>query len=134
MATKNKKAGFGERLMQRQPLLNREPEFLAKCNAFMSANNPKQGELIIGENGIEFRAILGNGFLQIPWRNIKLVRAQIVFFGKYVRGFFIDTDDDKHFNLVVSHAREALRIISMHLPREKMAQTATLMNKKQKQK
>jgi hypothetical protein len=121
-----------QRLLQKQPLLNAEPEFLEKCNVFLSANSPKQGELIMGENGIEFRPIFGNGFIQIPWKNIKLVRAQVLMFGKYFRGFFIDTDQGQTFNFVVSNSKEGLRVMADHLPRAQLTQVATLLNRQTK--
>jgi hypothetical protein len=106
---------------------NPEIAFATKANSFASVNDPKNGIMTIGNSGVEFRPYT-TGFIQIPWKSVKQVRVQIVFFGKYVRGFYIDTNDGKVFNFVVSKARLAVKGISMFLPREKIKQAGTILN------
>jgi hypothetical protein len=125
MAKKKTKSQFETE--QSYSLFNPEIAFATKANSFVSVNNPKNGIMTIGNSGIEFRPYT-TGFIQIPWDSIKQVRVQIVFFGKYVRGFYIDTNDGRVFNFVVSKARLAVKGISQFLPREKIKQAGTILN------
>lgn len=103
-------------------LLNKKVEYIAKANTFLNPLDPKTGILAMGDQGIEFRTDNGKGFIQIPWHMVKLVRVQILFWGKYVRGFFIDSQDGNSFNFVASQARDALPVLQKHLGREKLVQ------------
>lgn len=103
-------------------LLNKDVAYIAKANAFLNPLDPKAGILAMGEQGIEFRTQSGQGFIQIPWHTVKQVRVQILFWGKYVRGFFIETQDGNSFNFVAGQAREALPVLQQHLGRDKLVQ------------
>lgn len=103
-------------------MLNKEVEYITKANTFINPLDPKSGILALGDQGLEFRTANGQGFIQIPWHTVKVVRVQILFWGKYIRGFFIETTDNNSFNFVVSRAKEALPVMKKHLGREKLVQ------------
>lgn len=105
--------------------LNAKIEYAIKANSFLSASDPKPGMMGFGDGGIEFRTNAGSGYIQIPWENVKLVRAQ-VYMKKHVRGFFIDTDDGRSFNFVASDAIPALRVMRDHLGSAKLVKAKTL--------
>lgn len=102
--------------------LNTTVDYAIKANSFLNPINPKTGVLAIGNNGVEFRASNGAGYIQIPWQNIVQVRAQIMFRGKYIRSFDIVTDDNQTLNFVISDAKEALKAMRKYLDRDQMVQ------------
>lgn len=103
---------------ENQQMLNKKLEFMTRANSNLNAFAPKSGLFLIGENGIEFRAEKNPGFIQIPWTSIETIRVQMFFKGKYVRGFFIETNEAQTFEFIVSDAKEALRTMRNHLERK----------------
>lgn len=94
--------------------LNREIELSVRANSMYVSVMPKTGVLAIGENGVEFQAD-SQGYIQIPWKEIVHVEAQLMFFDKYVRGCFIETKSGT-FNFVVSKGKLVLQTMAKHLP------------------
>ncbi|KRO16279.1 DUF956 family protein [Lacticaseibacillus saniviri] len=106
--------------------LNREVEYAIKVNSMLNPNDPKPGVMALGDAGIEYRANNGVGFIQIPWENIKLVRAQVMW-KNHIRGFYIDLDDSRTINFVASDAIPALKVMREHLGSAKLVRTKTIV-------
>lgn len=97
--------------------LNATPELTISANSFANQFSPRPGELIFGERGIEFRALSGIGYIQIPWANITKVQVDIV--GRqHVRALLISTDETQPLEFVVSHGAEAVRCIASHIGKD----------------
>ena len=111
--------------MEDQTLLNNEVAFMTRGNSKLNPLAPQSGIVILGNNGFEFRSEKSPGFIQIPWSSIVEVRVQMFFKGKYVRGFFIRTDEEQDFEFIVSEAKEALRYMRKHLNREQFVRQAS---------
>lgn len=109
--------------------LNIEVTFVSKANAMINPIDPKSGLLMVGDKGVEFREENGPGFIQIPWVNITRIRVQMFFKGRYVRGFYFETDEGQLLEFVVDEAKDSLRAMRKYLPREKfVAQQSNLAN------
>lgn len=104
--------------MEEAPFLNTDVDFMTRANSMLNPLDPKSGLLLIGNQGIEFRAEKGPGYIQIPWQSITQVRVQMFFKGLYVRGFFIETNESQLLEFIVSDAKKALRAMKSHLKRE----------------
>lgn len=100
-------------------MLNNELDFMTRANSKLNPLSPKSGLILIGNNGFEFREEKGPGYIQIPWPTIVQVRVQMFFGGRYVRGFFIQTDDEQLLEFIVSDAKETLKSMRKYLDREK---------------
>lgn len=94
--------------------LNRKVELEIRANSMYTSMNPKPGVIFIGDRGLEFRGE-GQGYIQIPWKEMTGIRAQIFFGNHYVRGFFVDTKSGS-FNFVVTKGKKALQVMGQHLP------------------
>lgn len=99
-------------------MMNSEIDFLTRANSKLNPVDPKSGIFIIGNKGIEFRAEKTKGFIQIPWSSIISIRVQLFFAGKYVRGFFIETNENQHLEFIVSDAKTALQQMRKYLHRD----------------
>lgn len=115
-------------------MLNNQIEFMTRANSMLNPIDPKTGILLLGNNGIEFRAEKGPGFIQIPWNTIVEVRVQIFFKGKYVRGFFIETNEGQLLEFIVSDAKETLRKMQPHLKREQFVRNPSNLSEMFKRK
>lgn len=100
-------------------MLNSDIDFLTRANSKLNPLDPKTGILLVGNNGVEFRAEKSPGFIQIPWQSIVQVRVQMFFKGRYIRGFFIETDEDQLLEFIVSDAKSVLRSMRKYLDRER---------------
>jgi hypothetical protein len=101
-----------------EKMLNNELDFMTRANSKLNPLSPKSGLIFIGNNGIEFREEKGPGFIQMPWSTIVQVRVQMFFGGRYVRGFFIQTEEDQLLEFIVSDAKEALKKMRKYLDRD----------------
>lgn len=99
-------------------MLNNELDFMTRANSKLNPLSPKSGLIFIGNNGVEFREEKGPGFIQMPWDTILQVRVQMFFGGRYVRGFFIQTNEEQLLEFIVSDAKEALKHMRNYLDRE----------------
>lgn len=100
--------------------LNESVDYMTRANSLYNPLLPKPGIFLVGDQGMEFIAKSGSGFIQIPWSAVKAVRAQLFFGGRYVRGFFVDTVDDQTLEFVVSDGKNCLRAMYKYLSREKL--------------
>ena len=98
--------------------MNTKADIIVDANAFVNPIFPKQGKLIVGDKGIEFRSTKDKGFIQVPWVNLKMVRADV--YDTYVRSIDIITDQDMKLNFVVSEGAELLRCINTYVGRDKI--------------
>ncbi|MGO2082531.1 DUF956 family protein [Vagococcus sp.] len=109
--------------------LNKTVDYAAKANAFLNPLLPKAGVMAIGNNGIEFRAGDGVGFIQVPWENVVQIRAQVYFKGKYIRGFEILTDKKQVLEFVTNDSKELLKAMRHYLKKEQMVVASSNIKK-----
>ncbi len=99
-------------------MLNSEIDFLTRANSKLNPVDPKSGILLLGNNGLEFRAEKSQGYIQMPWKSIATVHVQLFFGGRYVRGFFIETKENQSLEFIVSDAKTTLKKMRKYLGRE----------------
>lgn len=108
---------------------NTKVYFKTKANSFYRGLGASHGNILIGDKAFEFYNEKNTeDFIQIPWNEIVLVRAQIMFNDKYIRGFYIDTKQSGTFNFVVSNAGKALKIMRDYIGNEKIVRQKTLFS------
>lgn len=98
--------------------LNATVEYTTRANAMLNPIIPKSGIFLMGEKGIEFRSEKGPGFIQIPWTSVENIFVQMLFGGRYVRGFTIATDEGLLFEFVVNDAKDTLKYMRKYLERD----------------
>jgi hypothetical protein len=113
-----------------EPLLNSKTTFSTKTNSFYNKSDPRQGILYIGNNGIEFRELIHRGFIKLPWKNIRRIRVQLLFFNKVIRGFFVDTDSNQVFDFAVSKAKQTVQHIATYIGKDKIIRAGSTLNHK----
>ena len=73
--------------------LNTKAIYKTKANLFNGGFGYTNGDILIGDRAFEFYNHQNpESYLQIPWEEIKLVRAHVMFKGKFIRAYYIDTN------------------------------------------
>ncbi|WP_124059368.1 DUF956 family protein [Vaginisenegalia massiliensis] len=106
--------------------LNSRVDFNTKANLLMGGFGAKHGDILIGNQALEFyNSRNPEDFLQIPWQEIHLVRAQILFGNRYIRGFYLDTKANGTFNFVVKDAGKCLKQMQSYLKPDQLVRAKT---------
>ena len=103
--------------------------FNTKGNLLSGMLGNKNGDILVGDKAFEFyNSRNPEDYIQIPWEEIKLVRAQIFFNDKYIRGFFVDTKSAGTFNFVVKNAGKTLKTMRDFIGNEKIVRNKPLFS------
>ena len=103
--------------------------FNTKGNLLSGMLGNKNGDILVGDKAFEFyNSRNPEDYIQIPWEEIKLVRAQIFFNDKYIRGFFVDTKSAGTFNFVVKNAGKTLKTMRDFIGNEKIVRNKLLFS------
>ena len=103
--------------------------FNTKGNLLSGMLGNKNGDILVGDQAFElYNSRNPEDYVQIPWEEIKLVRAQIFFNDKYIRGFFVDTKSAGTFNFVVKNAGKTLKTMRDFIGNEKIVRNKLLFS------
>lgn len=104
--------------------LNSKVEALEKGTYFTSFS--AYGKVLAGDKGFEFyddRDV--RNYVQIPWDEIDLVVASLVFGGKWIPRFRIQTKRDGNFIFAAQNPKRVLKVVSNHIGGEKVVRALT---------
>lgn len=108
--------------------MNTKVVFKTKANCLTGTFGSKHGDILVGDKAFEFYNYRNsNDYIQIPWREIDKVRAQIYFKDRYIRGFFIDTKSAGTFNFVVKEAGKTLKEMREFIGNEKIVRNKPIL-------
>lgn len=109
--------------------MNSKVVYVTKANSFNGGFGSKNGDVLIGDKAFEFyNSRNPEDYIQIPWSEIKQIRAQLYFKDRYIRGFFIDTYADGTYNFVVKNAGKALKEMREFVGNEKIVRNVPIIS------
>ena len=86
--------------------LNTKAIYKTKANLFNGGLGFKNGDILIGDRAFEFYNHQNpESYLQIPWEEIKLVRAHVMFKGRFI----LIRNKLEHFSLFLQMLDELLK-------------------------
>ena len=89
--------------------LNSRADFVTTANWMSGGVMGRHGRILVGNKAFEFYNDRNPAdFVQIPWGEIRQVRAIMLMKRGFIRGFFIDTKSAGTYHFVVSKAEEQL--------------------------
>lgn len=92
-------------------------------NAFTS-----NGKIMVGDKAFEYYNNRNkNDFIQIPWTEIKLITA-LVIFGKRINRFAIHTKNNGDFIFASRDNKKTLRAISKYIASDKLRKSKTVLD------
>ena len=111
--------------------MNTKVIYTTKANSMTGSIGNKHGDIMVGDKAFEFYNHRNpEDYIQIPWKEIERVRAQMFFRDRYIRGFFIDTKNSGTYNFVVSEAGKSLKIMRDFIGNEKIVRSKPVLSLK----
>lgn len=108
--------------------INTKVEYVTDATSFMGPVS--YGKIMIGDRGFEFydeRDV--RKFIQIPWDEIDLVVASLVFGGRWIPRFMIKTKRNGEFIFAAKQAKPTLRAMRNHLDPKQLVRALTFSQK-----
>ena len=104
--------------------INTKSELVIEGTAFMGM--PAYGKIMIGDKGFEFFNEKNvRDFYQIPWNEVDWVIASVIFKGKWIPRFAINTKKNGTYTFAAKDPKRVLRAIRVHIPAERIVKSLT---------
>jgi len=82
---------------------------------------PEYGKIMIGDKGFEFyNSRNAHKFIQIPWEEVDYVIASVIFRGKWIPRYAIQTKQNGKFIFSSKNPKKVLRVIRNYVDPNKM--------------
>lgn len=83
----------------------------------------RYGKIIVGDNAFEFyNEKNAQDYIQIPWKEVDYVVANVLFKGKWIPRYAIETKKDGTFNFASKDTKKVLRAMRSYVSYERMVQ------------
>ena len=109
--------------------MNTKVLFTTKANSLSGMFGNKNGNILVGDKAFEFYNERNPAdFVQIPWGEIRQVRAIMLMKRGFIRGFFIDTKSAGTYHFVVSKAGQTLKAMRNYLAEEQLVRNKPIFS------
>lgn len=102
--------------------INTKVDLVIEGTSFLGLTD--YGKIMIGDRGFEFfndRDV--NKYIQIPWDEVNLVIASVMFKGKWIPRFAIETKKSGTYTFSSKKAKVVLRAINQYIDSDHMVQS-----------
>ena len=107
--------------------INSKVDLVKKATSFHDFNS--YGQIMVGNNGFEYyndRNV--KDFIQIPWSEVDLVIASVMFGGRSIPRFAIQTKSNGTFTFSSRDPKETLRAIRKYVPADHMVRSPSFFD------
>lgn len=102
--------------------LNTKIDLTVKATAFTGLT--EYGNIIIGDKAFEFyHQHDPRKYIQIPWNEVDFVIASVLFGGKWIPRYSIQTQKDGTFTFASKQPKQVLRAIRVYIDGQKMVRS-----------
>lgn len=102
--------------------LNSKVELVSKATSYFRM--AEYGKIMLGDKGFEFYNEKDvNKFIQIPWEEIDIVIASVMFGGKWIPRFAVRTKNSGTYTFSSQNTKKTLRVIRDHLSNEQVVRS-----------
>lgn len=102
--------------------LNSKIDLTTKGTVFVGVS--EYGEIMIGDNAFEFyhkRDV--RKYIQIPWQEVELVTASVLFKGRWIPRYSIKTKQSGTFTFASKDPKKVLKAIRVYVDSQKMVKS-----------
>ncbi|HAT54034.1 MAG TPA: DUF956 domain-containing protein [Lactobacillus sp.] len=104
--------------------LNTKVEYVTDATSYMGMGD--YGKIMVGDKAFEFYNDRdSNKFIQIPWEDVSLVIASVMFKGKVIPRFALQTMHNGTYKFSTRHPKVVLRAIREHVDPNDMVRSLT---------
>ncbi|MGX6961847.1 DUF956 family protein [Vagococcus xieshaowenii] len=107
--------------------LNTKVDLVTDATAYTGLTD--YGKIMIGDKGFEFyhdRDV--SKFIQIPWEEVDYVAASVMFKGKWIPRYAIQTKKNGMYTFSSKHPKKALRAMNVYIPADRMVHSLSFMD------
>lgn len=102
--------------------INTKVDLVIMANSYMGLTD--YGKIMIGDKGFEFyNERDARKFIQIPWEEIDVVIASIIFNGKWIPRYAIKTKQNGTYTFSSRDAKKVLRTIRKYIAPDKIVKS-----------
>lgn len=102
--------------------LNTKVDLVIKGTSFLGIS--EYGEIMIGDKAFEFyNSRDARKFIQIPWDEVDYVTASVLFGGKWIPRYAIQTKSNGTFTFASKEPKKVLRAIRVYIEGPKMVRS-----------
>ncbi|WP_407389902.1 DUF956 family protein [Carnobacterium jeotgali] len=107
--------------------INTKVDLVIDATAFTGLTD--YGKIMIGDNGFEFfNARDARKYIQIPWEEVDNVIASVMFKGKWIPRYAIETKKSGTFTFSSKNPKKVLRAIREYVDPSHMVQSLSFMD------
>ncbi|WP_283582385.1 DUF956 family protein [Ligilactobacillus hohenheimensis] len=104
--------------------LNTKVDLTMEATSFMGL--PTYGKIMIGDRAFEYYNEKNlDDFIQIPWKEVDVVVALLMFKGRWIPRFTIRTRKSGAFTFAARHPHEALRAVRKYVGGDRIVRSLT---------
>lgn len=102
--------------------LNTKVDLVIDATAYTGLTD--YGQLMVGDKGFEFyNSRDTRKYIQIPWEEVEYVIASVLFKGKWIPRYAIETKQNGTFTFASKEPKKVLRAIREYIPSDRMVQS-----------
>jgi hypothetical protein len=107
--------------------LNTQVDFITDATAFTGLTD--YGKIMIGDKGFEFyNSRDTRKFVQIPWEEVDYVIASVMFKGKWIPRYALQTKKNGTFTFSSKQPKKVLRQMQAYVAPERMVQSLSFFD------
>ena len=107
--------------------LNTKVDLVMDATAYTGLTD--YGKIMVGDKGFEFyhdRDV--SKFIQIPWEEVDYVAASVMFKGKWIPRYAIQTKQNGMYTFASKNPKKVLRAINVYIPSDRMVHSLSFMD------
>ncbi|MGX7031630.1 DUF956 family protein [Vagococcus zengguangii] len=107
--------------------LNTKVDLVMDATAYTGLTD--YGKIMVGDKGFEFyhdRDV--RKFIQIPWEEVDYVTASVMFKGKWIPRYGIQTKQNGMYTFASKNPKKVLRAINVYIPADRMVHSLSFMD------
>ena len=105
--------------------MNKTVDLVVKGTSFLGINS--YGQIMVGDKAFEYyndRDV--HDYIQIPWDEVEIVAASVMFGGRYIPRFALKTKSNGDFTFACKEPKRVLKAINKYIPGDRMRRSLTI--------
>ncbi len=107
--------------------LNTKVDLVVNGTSYQGLNS--YGKIMVGDKGFEYYNNRNTtDYIQIPWEEVDYVIASVMFKGKYIPRYAVQTKRNGTYSFSSKEPKKVLRAVNKYVPSDRLVRSLTLMD------